>query len=192
MATARHLVVVAGADPAETDTLAAELRDAVAVRTAYSVDGLLASLDHEVDAVLVDPDLSGFSVSSSLTRIRAGTADCQVGLLTDEPLDAERAVSEGIDACLGRHDDEIREVVEWLAIRAQYRKRLDEYYATAQEYAQLSVEDGSPGEVESVEAALLRLERRLEALCSDLRAACERLDGESVFDAALSERNSGE
>jgi hypothetical protein len=225
MAAARHLVVVATTDPATTDDLADHLRDEFAVRTAYGADALLASLDDEVDVVLVGGDLD---VSRGRLRERADRAGWQIGLLTgvpagaggaSEPEDAARAAdsrrrdSSFADAVVpgGVTDDEdtgsataLTEQVEWLARRARYRKRLEEFYKIAEQYAELAVEvdsgacsggwrdrTGEPpaergdGDEESDEQTLARLEHHLDRLRADLADTYERLDHTSVFDVAL-------
>lgn len=149
MAAARYLVVVAGAESGGTDALADALRDAFAVRTAYSGADLAATLDAEVDAVLVDPETPGVSASSLRALCRERDLQCLVGLLTDErsvvasdppaadsPVDDPRVVDEYLPRpAPGDPGADWLETVESLAVRARYRKRLEEYYDLAEEYA---------------------------------------------------------
>ncbi|WP_123536193.1 hypothetical protein [Halosimplex salinum] len=183
MTSARYLVVVAGAEPATTDALATALRDDGTVRTAYSTDALLESLDAEVDVVVVDSDLPDGPLGPLLAAVREHDHDCQVGVLAEHAAVPE-ARSDDVDAVVRRDESAVRESVEWLATRARYRQRLDEYYELAEERATLS--DESDGEERK---RLDRVERQLDALRRDLAAGFRRLDDESVFDAALSPRD---
>lgn len=173
MAPARHLVVVAGAEPAATDALAAALRDDGTVRTAYSVDALFESLDEEVDVVLVDDALADGSVEPLLADLRSHESDVQVGVIADDP---ERGDRSSADAVVGRDTEAVAETVEWLAARARYRRRLEEFYALAEERAARSDEEES----------LARLDHQIDRLRRDLDERFRRLDDTSAFDAALS------
>jgi hypothetical protein len=216
MTATRSLVVVATAEADVTDDLAETLRDRFTVRTAYSADGLLASLDPEVDVVLVDRDLSGDPLRALRARSRERTGRWKVGLLTDDPDtgppdsgDEEPAVA-GVDAVVptagAASESAVRDAVDDLVRQARYRKRLEEYYAVAEEYADLMTggsDDADDGESDPLaepaetrdaatddgdrEAERDRLERLLERLQSDLAAAFERLNDQSVFEAALDE-----
>jgi hypothetical protein len=215
MAAARHLVVVGGADASTTDALADALRDEFAVRTAYSQADLLASLDEEVDVVLVDPRLSDFEASRLRERLDGRGLDCQVGVLTDERVETAtdaRTRAALADAFVtvspGSDDDAWRTAVSRLATRARYRKRLEEYYDIADEYAALVVDttgdeaaaantegdddapdrtDGATDEAEdsTVEAERERLADLLDRLRADLADAYDDLDDESLFDVAI-------
>mgnify|MGYP000286002760 CR=1 FL=1 len=178
MASARHLVVVAGAEPAATDALASALRDDGTVRTAYSADALRESLDAEVDVVLVDAELVDGSLDSLLTDVRTREFDCQIGVTTADPDDSV-ALETHVDTVVGREPEAVREAVQWLATRARYRGRLDEFYDLAERRASLA--DG-----ERDQAALDRLDRQLDRLRRDLDDLSEDLGEDSVFDAALS------
>jgi len=203
MAAARHLVVVGGADADATDALADALRDEFAVRTAYSQADLLASLDDEVDVVLVDTRLPDLSADRLRDRIRTDDLDCQVGVLTAEEAEtstdarARAALADALVTPPSADDDEAwRAAVSRLAARAHYRKRLEEYYDVADEYAKLVVdtrsEDGPDGETaesaagdEDVAAERERLADHLDRLRDDLEEAYDDLDVESVFDVAM-------
>ncbi|MFC7193569.1 hypothetical protein ACFQL4_01195 [Halosimplex aquaticum] len=87
-----------------------------------------------------------------------------------------------MDAVVERDEDAVRETVSRLAVRARYRKRLDEYYALAEERAALADDD------EDATLERDRLDRRLDALRRDLADAYRRIDASSAFDAALSPR----
>ncbi|QLH79582.1 response regulator transcription factor [Halosimplex rubrum] len=174
MPPARHLVVVAGAEPAATDALASALRDDGTVRTAYSADALRESLDEEVDVVLVDAELVDGSIDSLLTDVRAREFDCQVGVSVSDS--GRTAVeTDTVDAVVRRDPVAVRETVQWLAARARYRAGLEEFYDLAERRAALADE----------EDALDRLDRQLDRLRHDLAEMFDGLDDTSAFDAAL-------
>jgi len=196
MAAARHLVVVAGADPPTTDALAETLRDGFAVRTAYRQPDLVASLDCEVDVVLVDTDLPNFDAETLRDRLQGD--HCQVGILTDgsaaerrsdSPAAARSLADARVDpAADGDHDDPaLREAVERLAARAHYRKRLEEYYEVADEYARLAA-----GGADANDPERERLADHLDRLRADLAEAYDALESGAAFDAALGSRPSQE
>jgi len=147
MAAARYLVVVGGADASTTDVLADALRDEFAVRTAYSEAGLFASLDDDVDVVLVDPRLPDFDASRLSACLRERDLDCQVGVVTDDRAETvtdarhRAALADAFVATPSEDTDGAwRNAVSRLAARARYRKRLEEYYRIADEYATLVVD----------------------------------------------------
>lgn len=221
MTTARHLVVVAGAESAATDGLVSDLRAEFAVRTAYDRESLTASLDDEVDVVVVDDDLPDCSPEAVRTHVRERDLDCQVGVLIDRSAAEPPGERPAVDGYVRRGDDDPTDPVERLALRAHYRKRLSEFYELAEEYADLSIDaerreagergdgavesdgdeadaatgegtDAATGGETDVAAELDRMERYLDRLRSDLEATFERLDDESVFDVALDRPDDGE
>lgn len=182
MAAARHLVVVARADPATTDALADVLRETCAVRTAYSRADVLDRLDEEVDVVLLDPDVETGAVSVVGEALADRGLPCQFGLLAEDS-DAD---ADGVHAVVSpsAEDEALRETVEWLATRAAYCRALDEYYDVA-----LAVAESE--ETDDLAAERRRLSGRLDRLQSDLDEAAADLDAVSLFEAALG-RSRGE
>jgi len=178
MASARHLVVVAGAEPAAVDELAAALRDDGTVRTAYSADALRESLDTEVDVALVDAALVDGALDSLLSDLRGCEFDCQIGVLVSEPARASLATDATVDAVVARDREAVRETVQWLAARARYRRQLEALYDLAERRATVTDADGDG-------SALDRLDRQLDRLRRDLDELFGDLDDASVFDAAL-------
>lgn len=181
MAATRSLVVVARPDPSPTDSLADLLRETATVRTAYSVEEVLDRLDPEVDAVLVDPGLSSDAVSVVREAVDDRDLGCQIGLL---PAGGKRGDSVAhVDTVvpLDAGDERVRETIEWLAMRAQYRKTLDEYYELVAASADLQRAD----EECEVAPELDRLERQIDRLRQRLDEAAEELDTVSLFEAAL-------
>ncbi|WP_436929328.1 hypothetical protein [Halosimplex halobium] len=175
MPPARHLVVVAGAEAAVTDALATALRDDGTVRTAYSADALRESLDAEVDVVLVDIDLVDGPVDALLADVRAREFDCQVGVSTPDP-ERTAAETDAADAVVERDRTAVRETVRWLARRARYRARLEEFYDLSERRAELTDADDDARD---------RLDRQLDRLRRDLAELFDDLDEGSAFDAAL-------
>jgi hypothetical protein len=181
MASARHLVVVAGAEPAATDELAAALRDDGTVRTAYSADALRESLDAEVDVAVVDAALVDGPLDPLLSDIRTREFDLQVCVSAPEPRRSSVATHEAVDAVVARDRAAVRERVRWLAARARYRRQLEEFYDLAERRAAL-IEDETGDEGERLD----RLDRQLDRLQRTLDELFADIDDGSVFDAALS------
>ncbi|QPV61673.1 hypothetical protein I7X12_13025 [Halosimplex litoreum] len=181
MASERHLVVVAGVDPAATDALASALRDDGTVRTAYSVEALRESLDAEVDVVLVDVDLVDGPIDPLLTDVRTREFDCQIGVSTPDPDRTADGFDAAADAVVERDSTAVRETVQWLAARARYRARLEEFYDLAERRAALTDDEG----------ALDRLDRQIDRLRRELGEMFDGLDDVSAFDAALAPAERG-
>lgn len=181
MAENRSLVIVAGPDPTPTDSLADLMRETATVRTAYSTDDVLDRLDDEVDVVLVDPSLSTDAVSTVHKAVTQRDLDCQIGLLPSDGTrgDAVEIVDSVVPLTAG--DERVRETVEWLALRAQYRRTLEEYYELVQRAADLKRFDDRS----EVAPDLERLERQIEQLRRRLDETAEQLDTVSLFEAAL-------
>lgn len=173
MATGRHLVVVAGSDPAATDELADRLRDAVTVRTAYDVSEVLERLDEEVDVVLVDPAIDEDPVDSVREAVAGRGLGCLVALLaarSEGPAGADAVVSPSAS------DSDLQADVLRLATGARYRKTLEEYYEAARSAAsQRDEPDADPEQLQS----------RLDLLSRRLDDAAEPLDSPTLFRAVL-------
>lgn len=172
MATGRHLVVVASADPPETDELADRLREVVTVRTAYDVEEVLIRLDDDVDVLLVDPALADGTVETLQATVDDRDLNCLVALLADTAsggVDADAVVSPALPTT------SLREDVLGLATQARYRKTLETYYEAARTAA----------EADDTDADLERLQARLDRLSRRLDEAAKSLDSETLFRAAL-------
>ncbi|WP_436923239.1 hypothetical protein [Halosimplex amylolyticum] len=179
MTSGRHLVVLAGADAAAVDAMAAALRDDGTVRTAYSPVALRETLDDEVDAVLVESGLGDGSLETVLDDLRAHEADCQVAVLDSGAGRCQLGADAPVDAVVAWDEDAVRETVSELVARARYRRRLDEYYALAEERAAVADDDDAAPNRD-------RLDRKFEELRRELADGFRRIDDASVFDAALS------
>ena len=175
MTTARHLVVLASAEPSATDSLADLLRDICTVRTAYTTEEVLDRLDGEVDVVLVDPALAADAVALVTEAVEGRALDCQVGVL-----DAAERDDDGVDDVVSPSlpDERIRDRVVELGRRAQYRKALESYYALAETNADADEADPDRPDPD-------RLQERLDRLESRLEDAAESLDAAALFEAAL-------
>lgn len=178
MATVRHLVVIASADPSRTDGLADLLRDTFTVRTAYNTSEVLDRLDDEVDVVLVDPDLSGDAVDAVRETIAEADLNCRVGVLSAEPRADVAGGGAGTAVLPSAPDRELRDRVEQLATQAHYRKTLEEYYALARTSARLRESGDLADERE-------RLQNRLERIARRLNDVAEPLDAPTLFRTAL-------
>lgn len=177
MVTARHLVVVASAEPRATDALADVLRGACTVRTAYAATEVLARLDADVDVVLVDPALASDAVTLVADAVEERGLVCQVGVLDgdDPPEDARVDAAVSPDAPPGR----IRDHVARLGARARYARTLDAYYDLAQTAAGRSGDEATP------DAERERLRARLAEIETCLDETADSLDTESLFEAVL-------
>ncbi|WP_196219644.1 HalX domain-containing protein [Halorubrum sp. BV1] len=121
------LVLVLDADPDRGDEYAAWL-DAYGVRVAESVESGLDALDDEVDVVLLDAGLIDADPASTVGRIRARHADCQIGLLSGDSggiavlgLDVDEYVPRPIAR------EELRETVARLVDHGAVEGALDRY-----------------------------------------------------------------
>jgi len=169
-----QVVLVADGDPTVTDEIADALRGHYDVRTVDSDEDLLATLDEDVSAVLLDPTRSG--AAKLLDRL-AADVDCRVAALVD---DRRESVDE-------RFDERVRKPVSRSALRATvdrlcrcvaYRDALDQYFALAQTLAGLDQDDPQRE----------RLAERLDALEAELDDTGAPLDTSDVYDAALREQ----
>lgn len=175
MASARGAVIVGGATPDATDRLAEVLRAGFPVHTTYDGDAVLGSLDDSVDVVLVDTRLADLSLHSLYERRANSEPYFQIGLLTASA-ETPQWIDAVIDPSIG--DEDLRQVADWLATRAAYRKRLDTFYDLASKHASLANEDGS-----TIDPT--QLEVRLDRLRSEIDDAVADLDDESLFEIAL-------
>lgn len=172
-----RVVLVADGNPSVTDEIARMLRDRYTVRSAYDSADALASLDPDVSAALLDPDIPGLSARRVVDRVRTDDTDCQVAALADERLDVE---STAFDDYLVKpvQQETLRDTVDRLCQRADYRTTLEEYYAVARQRA-----------TATEKANRDHLARRLDELEARLDETFETLDGPDAYDAALRELN---
>ncbi|MFB6188483.1 MAG: HalX domain-containing protein [Halapricum sp.] len=182
MATARPVVIVGAGDPAATDRLATHLRSNYVVHTAYDGDAVVDSLDESVDVVLVHVGLPDLSLHTLYERQIETDVSVQVGLLTtaaETPTWIDATIDPEID------DEELTRIVDWLATRSTYRKKLDTFYDLASEHANLASTDEPAADPRE-------LERRLDRLRTEIDDAVADLDDQSLFEVALDDYDTGE
>jgi len=173
-ARTEQVVLVADADPTVTDEIADALQGHYDVRTVDSDADLLADLDEDVSAVLLDPTLP--RADELLDRL-ASDAGRRVAALVEER-------RETVD---DRFDERVRKPVSRSALRATvdrlcrcvaYRDTLDLYFDLAQALAGLDEDDPQRE----------RLAERLDTLEAELDETAAPLDSPDVYDAALREQ----
>jgi DNA-binding response OmpR family regulator len=174
-------VLVVDDEPEVADVYALRLETEFDTRTAYGGEEALATVDDDVDVVLLDrrmPDLSGDDV---LAEIREQGHDCRVIMLT--------AVDPGTEIIEMAFDDYLCKPVEkedlaaaiTQQLRAQrYDDRLSEYLEVSSKLALLEAELASR-EVDEHEE-LRRLSERAETLKAEMD---DTLDGFDEIDAAF-------
>jgi CheY-like chemotaxis protein len=173
-ARAGQVVLVADADPTVTDEIADALRNHYDVRTVDPDEDLLARLDEDVSAVLLDPTLP--AASAVLDRL-AADVDCRVAALVAE---GRETVADRFDGCVGKpvSRSALVATVDRLCRCVAYRDKLDHYFDLAQTLASLD-EDHPQHD---------RLAERLAALEAELDETTAPLDSSDVYDAALREQ----
>jgi DNA-binding response OmpR family regulator len=142
------VVLVVDDEPDVADSYAAFMRDRYEVRTAYSGEAALDSLEG-VDVVLLDrrmPDMFGDEV---LAAIRDRGVDCRVAMVTAVDPDVEIIDMEFDDYVVKPVTrEEVLDTVERLLRVAQYERTLREYYRVTRKCVTLS-DAGTGGDIES-------------------------------------------
>lgn len=164
------VVLVADRSRSVTDEIVDCLRDRYTVRAAYSGDGTIESLDADVSAALLDPELDGITVPEVSAYIDRLGLYCQLAILT--PHEPAVVVDEPFDDYVLKPiaRDAVRRTVDRLVTRTTYRAKLDEYYDLASRQAE-----------SDADAAEVRLGRLADEL-DDIRS---NLDDEDAFRAVL-------
>ena len=153
------------------------------VRVAFEGETALASIDEEVDVVLLDRLMPGMSGDEVLAEIREEGYDPRVAMITAVEPDFD-VVEMGFDDYLVKpvFADEVRGTVERLLERGSYDERLQRYFALVSKRSAL---EGyrSPEELESseeyaeIDAEISRLQSELD----DMLAAFDDDAFEAVF-----------
>jgi DNA-binding response OmpR family regulator len=168
-------VLVVDDEPEVADIYAMRLGTEFDTRTAYGGEEALATVDGDVDVVLLDrrmPDLTGDEV---LAEIREQDYDCRVIMLT--------AVDPGTDVIEMAFDDYLCKPVEKEDLAAaitqqlraqQYDDRLSEYLEVSSKLALLEAELASQEGDEHEE--LRELSERAETLKAEMDETLERFD----------------
>ncbi|MCG1002980.1 MULTISPECIES: response regulator [Halobacterium] len=173
------------------DLFTAWLSDEYTVRTVYSGQAALDSLDDSIDVVLLDrrmPDLSGDAV---LTEVRERGLDCRVAMVTAVDPDFD-IVEMGFDAYLTKPvtNDDLHDVVETLLTRKHHDTAVQQYFQLVTKRAALEAKYGDDAtkdpKYEALQAEIDSLEQEVDALASEF-------DGDD-FEVALRriERDAGE
>lgn len=173
-AQSAHVVLVADSDPAVTDDVAGLLRDNYTVRTAYTSETVLPSIDEDVSVVLLDPTLPGLSVETVVERLASGDVDSRIAALSEEATADDR-----FDDLVRKpvSPDSLRSTVDRLCHCVAYRSTLERFYALARERATLSTDDPQRD----------HLDERLAELEAELDETVAPLDTGDAYEAALRE-----
>jgi DNA-binding response OmpR family regulator len=154
------------------DLFTAWLSPDYTVRTAYSGQAALDSLDDSIDVVLLDrrmPDLSGDAV---LTEVRERDLDCRVAMVTAVDPDFD-IVEMGFDAYLTKPvtNEDIHDVVETLLTRKHHDTAVQRYFQLVTKRAALEAQYGddaaSDPKYEALQAEIESLERETDTLASE-------------------------
>lgn len=141
MPTESPVVLIVEDERNLADLYAKWVRDDYDVRTAYDGETALEELDDAVDVVLLDRRMPGLSGDAVLDRIREGSIDCRVAMVTAVKPDFD-ILELGFDDYLSKpaSKDDLHAVVEELLARASYDQTLQEYYALVAKRATLRSE----------------------------------------------------
>ncbi|UHH26428.1 response regulator [Halobacterium noricense] len=190
------MVLVVDDEKDLADLFTAWLSADYTVRTAYSGQSALDSLDDSIDVVLLDrrmPDLSGDAV---LAEVRERGLDCRVAMVTAVDPDFD-IVEMGFDAYLTKPvtSDDIHDVVETLLARKHHDAAVQRYFQLVTKRAALEAEYGdgvvNDPKYEALQAEIESLEREVDELASefdsdDFEVELRRIEqdaGDDVSDA---------
>lgn len=168
-----HVVLVADSDPEITDDVAELLRDGYVVRTAYTSEAVLSSVDDDVSVVLLDPALPDLLVDDVIDRLADG-GNWRVAALTER-----RPADDRFDGHVSKPvaRESLMSTVDRLCHCVAYRDTLDRYYDVAQARATLSSDDPQ----------LDRLDSKLSDIEVELGEVAESIDSDDAYEAALRE-----
>jgi len=180
-------VLVVDDEPDVADAYAAQLRDRYAVRTAYSGEKALDTIDGTVDVVLLDrrmPEMSGDEV---LQTLRSKGVETRVAMVT--------AVDPDFDIIEMPFDDyltkpvsrsELFETVERLLTCAKYDDQFQQFYSLTSKLATLQANKSQSSLEESEEYA--ELTERREAVREQLDETLSEFN-DDAFAAMFRELN---
>lgn len=163
------VVLVVEDDPDQAEYYARWLREFYTVRTAYTGEQALESLDESVHVVLLDRELPDMDGEAVLARIRERDLACHVAMVTAVEADVD-IVEMGFDEYLRKPVDayDLKDAVDRLLSLHEYQDTLREHFALISKLTALRAslpED----ELESSEEV-----RELEARLERLRPAANR------------------
>lgn len=172
-------VLVVDDDPTVVDGYAANLRERYSVRTAYSGQEALDSLDEAVDVVLLDRRMPGLSGDEVLKHIRGRELNCRVAMVT--------AVTPNVDIIEMGFDDylikpvsreDLFATVERLLARATYDEQIQEYFSLVSKRTVLAQENRE--EVLQNQEKFTGLTEEIRRLERDLDDTLSQLDDEDT------------
>ena len=171
--SATATVLIVDDEKRAADTYAATLDDEYEVRTAYGGEAGLASIDEDVDVVLLDRRLSEMSGNEVLQEIKDRHLDCRVAMVT--------AVNPDFDILSLGVDDYVVKPVGKERLRATVERllALKEHDDTYQELSSLKVKRNVLA-VEKPAAELADNEEfgRLESRIEELETQLEDIESE--------------
>ncbi len=162
MATQPHVLIVED-EPDLADLYAAWLQDRCTVDTAYDGTTALESIDEQIDIVLLDRRMPGFSGDAVLETIRERELDCRVAMVTAVEPDFD-IIGMGFDDYLVKpvSKDELVSIIDQLVLRSTYDTQLQEFFSLASKKALLDAQKTDAERKSSREYAAL--EDRLAVL----------------------------
>jgi len=167
------------------DAYAAQLGSEYDIETVYSGAKAIASLDQNIDVILLDrrmPDVSGDEV---LAEIRKRRFDCRVAMVTAVEPDFD-IIEMPFDDYVVKPvtSDALREVIERLLRCAEYEDLFRRYYALTTKY--VALRESKPSSVLHDSDEFDRLESDLESVRADLDDITDELD-ETAFKALFAD-----
>jgi len=137
----RPVVLVVDDEERIPEAFALWLGDEYDVRTATDGESALASLDRDVDVVLLDRQMPGLSGDAVLERIREEGYDCRVAMVTGVDADfdiVDLPFDDYVTKPVGK--DDLREVVDELLTVREYDEDVRRYFALSKTRAALEAE----------------------------------------------------
>jgi DNA-binding response OmpR family regulator len=183
-ASERGTVLIVDDDREVVRTYRRYLEDAYAIRKAYDGEEALDALDDDVDVVLLDRLMPGFSGGEVLDRIRNRGYDIRVAMVTAVDPDFD-IVDMGFDDYVTKPTtrSELRETVEELLALDQHATDVCEYHSLLVKAAALR--DGKSAYELDEHPAYSELKARISDLEATLESEADRLIDDSRFVATL-------
>lgn len=174
-------VLVVDDEPAVADKYTTILRAEYTVRSAYSGESAVESMDSDIDVVLLDrrmPDLSGDEV---LEEIETRDIDCQVAMVTGIEPDFD-ILEMPFDDYLVKpaSSEELQDTVDHLLARSEFDAALQEYTSLVSKRVVLIEEKPDSELSESPE--FHELTARIDSLRNELEDQITELDYEDAFE----------
>ena len=166
------------------DLFATWLARSYDVRTAYDGQEAIDEFDDDVDVVLLDRRMPGLSGDEVLSEIRDQNEEVQVAMVTAVDPDFD-IIDLGFDDYLVKPvaKEELNDVVEKMSSRAEYDRKIREYYGLASKRALLESEKPSSELANSEEYQ--RLLDDLDDLREEVHEAIQELSSHEEFAKAF-------